>query len=295
MHGSTTKLLNLSVAFAALAISTSCTSVTAEEVVEAEIDTGPEITEYMPQPAILVFSKTAGWRHNEGIAGADRFFADLTTARGWGLFTTVDGGVFNPESLARFDLVIFNNATGDVLSESQRQVFETWIENGGAWIGLHGSGDSSQQAWDWYQNVVIGPRFIGHIMAPQFQTADVVAIEAEHPLLEGVPTTWPLEDEWYSFDGVPQSFGMTAIAGLDEASYSPRNPVVPNWPEDLSMGETPAQHPVIWSQCLGEGRLVYSAIGHVQFVYDNPSYARVLENAVDWTMKRTDPNGDGCN
>lgn len=290
-----TSAATLSVALAALAFANGCTSVTAEDTRETEIDTGPQITEWMAQPAILVFSKTAAWRHNEGIAGADRYFADLATERGWGLFTTVDAGVFNADSLARFDLVIFNNVTGDVLSESQQQVFETWVEAGGAWIGLHGSGDSSQDTWEWYQNVVIGPRFIGHIMAPQFQTANVVAIEVEHPVLENVPAVWAIEDEWYSFDGVPQSYGMTAIAGLDERTYTPSNPVVPDWPQDLRMGDTPAQHPIIWSQCLGQGRLVYSAIGHVQFVYDDPNYARVLENAVDWTMKRTDADGKGCN
>lgn len=286
---------SLSAMFAAFMLFSSCTSVDAEEPQQTATDEGPEITPWMAQPAILVFSKTADWRHNEGIAGADRFFADLTSAREWGLFTTVDAGVFNPDDLARFDLVVFNNATGDILSETQREAFETWIDGGGAWIGLHGSGDSSQDAWTWYQNTVIGPRFIGHIMAPQFQTASVVAIETEHPVLEGVPDTWPIKDEWYSFDGVPQSYGMTAIAGLDESTYSPSNSVVSDWPSDLRMGETPADHPIIWSQCLGDGRMLYSAIGHTQFVYDDQNYARLLENAVNWTMKREDAAGEGCN
>lgn len=249
----------------------------------------------MAEPAILVFSKTEGWRHNEGIAGADRFFADLASARGWGLFTTANAGVFNPDSLARFKLVIFNNVTGDALTESQQAAFETWIQSGGAWIGLHGSGDASQKAWTWYQEKVIGPRFIGHIMGPQFQMATIRQIAPTHPVLAGVNDAFELEDEWYSFDAVPQAFGMTAIAGLNESTYSPRNEVVPDWPEDLRMGDQPSDHPMVWSQCLGEGRLVYSAIGHTQFVYDNPDYARLLENAVDWTMRQSDPAGDGCN
>jgi len=250
----------------------------------------------MAEPAILVFSRTTRWRHNEGIAGADRFFADLTSQNGWGLFTTVDAGVFNPESLARFDLVVFNNASGDILSPAQQAVFEDWIQGGGAWIGLHGSGDGSQaQSWPWYQNTVIGPNFIGHTMAPQFQSAEVQAIEPDHPVLQDVPSRWVIEDEWYSFDAPPQAFGMTALAGLDESTYSPTNPVVAEWPQDLSMGDQAADHPVIWSQCLGQGRLVYSALGHTQYVYDNPDYGRLLENAVFWTTGRSDAEGTGCN
>lgn len=284
--------LRMSSAIAFTLAIASCGNTSAREV---EPETAPEITEWMAQPAILVFSKTAGWRHNEGIAGADRFFADLTSTNGWGLFTTVNAAVFNPEDLGRFDLVVFNNSTGDMLNDAQEQAFQNWIEAGGAWIGLHGSGDSSQEGWEWYQNVVIGPRFVGHIMAPQFQTADVVAIESTHPLLDGVPSVWSIEDEWYSFDGVPQSYGMTAIAGLDESTYSPTNSVVQDWPEDLRMGDAPADHPVIWSRCLGDGRLVYSALGHTQYVYDNPNYAQLLANAVNWTMKHTDQDGLGCN
>ena len=41
----------------------------------------PHITKWMQQPAILVFSKTNGWRHNEGIAGADKFFVDFVFRR----------------------------------------------------------------------------------------------------------------------------------------------------------------------------------------------------------------------
>ena len=127
----------------------------------------PAISEYLPSPAVLVFSATRGWHHDSGIAGADHFFAELASERGWGVFTTAHPGVFNADDLARFDVIVFNNVTGNVLGTAQQRAFETWMTRGGAWIGLHGAGDSSILNWPWYQHNLVGTTFIGHTMAPQ--------------------------------------------------------------------------------------------------------------------------------
>ncbi len=253
---------------------------------------GPEITEYMPQPAILVFSKTNEWRHNEGIAGGDHFFVSLAREKGFGIYTTANGSVFHPDTLARFKVVVFNNMTGDTLNKEQEKAFRNWLENGGAWMGLHGAGDSSHMDWDWYQNELIGPTFISHPMAPQFQDARVVNLAPEHPIMAGVPTDFIHNDEWYTFDSTAQSHGHTPLAGLDETTYSPRNTVY--GVEDLRMGEGAINHPIIWSHCPGQGRAFYSAIGHLETNYNDPNYARILDNAFDWVRGKTDKNGTAC-
>lgn len=241
----------------------------------------PAITEWMKTPSVLVFSKTNGWRHNEGIAGANRFFADLTSARDYGLFTTENGAVFNAGDLARFEIVVFNNVTGDVLSPDQKAAFEDWLESGGAWIGLHGSGDSSHTSWPWYDKHVIGPEFIGHPADPQFQKATLISLNAEHPILRGLPERWEKIDEWYSFDGLPQDYGLIPLIGLDENTYKPRNDVYGDV-SDLRMGSEPDDHPVVWAGTIGEGRIFYSAIGHNHESYDHPVNRLLLSNAFDW-------------
>lgn len=251
----------------------------------------PDITRWMARPAVLVFSKTVDWRHNEGIAGADRFFAELTTERGWGYYTTANSEVFRPEILDRFALVIFNNVTGDTLSAKQRAAFEAWFERGGAWIGLHGSGDDSHGAWPWYARELVGPTFVGHPADPQLQEARLVALASDHPLLKGLPPEWRTTDEWYSFDAPAARFGMTPILGMDESSYKPVNPQYgPR--EDLRMGPSPADHAIVWTRCHGRGRSVYSALGHSHRAYDSPTYGKLLRNAVDWVLSRDTP--DGC-
>ncbi len=251
----------------------------------------PEITEFMPAPAILVFSKTRGWRHNEGIAGGDRFFAEVAAENGMGLFTTANGAVFNAEQLARFEVVVFNNMTGDTLSPEQEQAFQSWLEDGGALIALHSAGDDSHSDWSWYDTQVIGPQFIGHPADPQFQDARLVNLASEHPVMQGIPAEWMHNDEWYSFDSAELGDAVPLL-GLDEDSYSPQNllygPV-----QDLRMGGGPEGHPVAWTRCLGEGRSFYSAIGHNHTSYDDPIYRRMLTNAVVWVRTR-DGQREGC-
>ena len=261
-----------------------CAAELASEPVESTSpysSTPPEITEYMAQPAILVFSATKEWRHNEGIAGADRYFAELATERGYGLYTTENGAVFTPDILDRFEVIVFNNVTGDVLSPEQREAFQAWLGKGGGWIGVHGSGDASHTSWPWYDKKLIGPEFIGHPAAPQFQDATLVSLMPEHPIMDGIPNEWQQNDEWYSFDGVPQSYGLTPLVGLDESSYSPRNDVYGDV-SDLRMGPKPVDHPIIWVGEYEEARFFYSAVGHMHTAYDNEIYAKLLENAFDW-------------
>ncbi|MEO0576568.1 MAG: ThuA domain-containing protein [Pseudomonadota bacterium] len=255
--------------------------------------TPPDINKFMSQPAILVFSKTLGWRHNEGIAGADYFFVRLARERQYGIFTTVNAAVFNDASLARFDIVVFNNMSGDGLTTEQQDAFQRWLESGGGWIGIHGSGDGSQSDWPWYQQQLIGPTFIGHPADPQFQRARVETIETAHPVMAGIPSQWWHTEEWYSFDSRAQDHGALVLAGIDETSYRPRNNVYGDV-ADLRMGTGAINHPIIWSRCPGEGRAVYSAIGHSDKSYEDAVYARLLNNAFDWVSGASDQDGSGC-
>ena len=68
------------------------------------------------RPAILVFSKTNAFRHEEAIPAGKALFAKLAKDKGWGHFQTENGAAFTPEILARFDAVVFNNASGDVFT-----------------------------------------------------------------------------------------------------------------------------------------------------------------------------------
>ncbi|MEP1472980.1 MAG: ThuA domain-containing protein [Halieaceae bacterium] len=239
----------------------------------------PYLPPNLRDPAILVFSKTNRFRHEDGIIAGSEALKELATGNGWSTFFTENGAVFNTPQLAAFDVVVFLNATGDMLSREQQQAFESWLEAGGGWLGIHAAGDGSHAAWPWYMENLIGTRFTAHILGPQFQRASVVMENHDHPVAQGVPSVWDHSEEWYSWESSPRQAGFTVLATVDEDSYTPEQKVL--WHQrDLRMGD----HPVVWSNCVGLGRTVYAAMGHRGESFQTPQVRQLLENAILWAL-----------
>ncbi|ABD26757.1 conserved hypothetical protein [Novosphingobium aromaticivorans DSM 12444] len=233
----------------------------------------PALPANLARPAILVFGKITGFRDAPSVDAAETALKDIAARHGWGLVFTDKGGVFNAADLSRFDAVVWNNISGDALTIPQRAAFRKWIERGGGYAGIHGSGGDPQFFWDWYADTLVGARFIGHPMAPQFQEARVVVEDKAHPAAYGLPSEWRMTEEWYSFDRSVRGKARV-IASLDESSYNPGE----GFGRKLSMGD----HPIAWSQCVGSGRSFYTAIGHRPESYVQPESVKLLEQGILW-------------
>jgi type 1 glutamine amidotransferase len=230
---------------------------------------------------VLVFSKTNSFRHEDGIAGARRLLDEIAARRGFALYHSENGALFNPTDLARFDVVVFSNASGDMLSDEQEHAFEQWLGSGGGWIGIHSAGDSSHAAWTWYRDELIGADFIGHILGPQTQQAQVVVEDRDHPVTRDLPASFAHEEEWYSWETSPREAGFEVLLTVDETSYDPMIRFLGS-ETDIRMGD----HPIAWWRCTGRGRALYSTMGHWASAYENPPHARLLENALAWAGDR---------
>ncbi|MEO6716158.1 MAG: ThuA domain-containing protein [Novosphingobium sp.] len=244
----------------------------------------PAIPADLKRPAILIFSKTNGYRHEEAIPAGNKFFADLADAHGWGHFQTENGAVMSRDILSHFDVVVFDNASGDLFSPQQQAAFKTFLENGGGYVGLHAAGDNSHEGWHWYQNEVIGTHFTMHTLSPQFQEAAVHSENKMHPAAKDLPDSWKRTEEWYSFDKSPRTKGYTILATVDEKTYNPEGPFGKN----LRMG---TDHPVAWAHCIGKGRIFYTAFGHRAEAFAEPETRKMLEGALSWALRQ---QGEGC-
>ena len=85
--------------------------------------TPPQLSDRLNSVAILIFSKTNGYRDDEAVVAANAALAGIAERRGWSAVVTENGAVFNPEQLRRFKAVVWNNVSGDVLTPEQRAVF----------------------------------------------------------------------------------------------------------------------------------------------------------------------------
>lgn len=228
----------------------------------------------LARPALLLFSKTNGYIHRDAIPAAQKAFRQIAAQRGWSVYLTDSSAIYNAEDLAKFDAVIWNNVTGDVLSTEQRAALQNYIENGGGFVGVHGAGGDREYAWSWYPQTLLKAQFIGHPMNPQFQRATLHIEHRDDPIVQALDATWSFEDEWYSFEQSPRTAGVQVLATVDENSYKPEV-----FGFSLRMG---ADHPVIWKHCLQGGRVFYSALGHTAAAYADDKYRSVLEHATAW-------------
>lgn len=230
----------------------------------------------LADPALLVFSKTNGFRHFEAISTGAEAFRDIARSRGWSMFHTESSAVFDEETLPRFRVVVWHNASGAPLNQSQRQALRGWLEAGGGFVGIHAALDDSHASWDWYTRQVVGAVFLGHPLG--HQSALVRVERTDHPSTRDLPASWVHFDEWYSFDrSVREDHGVEVLASLDESSYEPRFKLL-FLDQDLSMGD----HPAIWTRSIGKGRAILSALGHVAEAYRDPRYRSVLAGAIEW-------------
>ncbi|MBF9150311.1 ThuA domain-containing protein [Novosphingobium jiangmenense] len=245
----------------------------------------PAIPADLPRPSLLVFGKITGFRDSPSVNAAEAALKGIAARHGWGIVFTDKGGVFNARDLAHFDAVVWNNISGDALTIPQRAAFRRYVEHGGGFAGIHGSGGDPQFFWDWYADSLIGARFIGHPMTPQFQEARVVVEDKRHPATYGLPADWRMTEEWYSFNRSVRSLpGARVLASLDESTYKPGE----GFGQKLAMGD----HPIAWTRCLGKGRSFYTAIGHRPENYSQPESLKLLDQGVMWAMGLS-PEGCG--
>lgn len=242
--------------------------------------TPPQLPAKLSGNAILIFSKTNGFRDDEQIVAANRALEEIAKARGWSSYTTENAAIFNPAQLGRFKAVVWNSVSGDVLTPEQRSAFRAWLEKGGGFVGLHGAGGDPQYAWRWYVDDLIGAQFIGHIMDPQFQLATLKVQDRDNPATRDLPQDWRRTDEWYSFASNPRDKGYRILVTIDEKSYKPTEKLFPfTEPKDIRMG---ADHPMVWTHCVGDGRAFYSALGHAASTYGEPLHRKMIGGAIAW-------------
>jgi type 1 glutamine amidotransferase len=204
---------------------------------------------------ILVFSKTAGFRHSsipDGIAAISRLGRRHRVA----VDATEDSAVFEDARLAPYDAVVFLHTTGDVLDAAQQAAFERFIRAGGGFAGVHSAADTEYD-WAWYGGLV-GAYFASH---PATQPGTIQVADRRHASTRLLPNRWTRSDEWYDFRQNPRG-RVHVLLRLDETSYSG--------------GTMGSDHPIAWAQFYDGGRSWYTALGHTEESFAEPLFLHHL-------------------
>lgn len=240
----------------------------------------PDLPANLGENAVLIFSKTNGFRHGDAIEASLPVLREMAAKNNWSYFVIDNGATFNKEYLSRFKAVVWNNVSGQVLTEEQRQAFRDYLEGGGGFVGIHAAGDASHH-WEWYENEVVGANFSHHPLSPQIQSADLTLTpRADATLAKGLLPVWERADEWYMFFNNPKENGFHTLYSLDESGIETSgNLSFIITDKDWGMGE---DHPIAWYKEVKGSRRFYSAMGHSGESFGEKNHVQMLEQAIRW-------------
>ncbi len=216
------------------------------------------------QPAVLVFSKTNGYRHASIPAGIAAIKA-MGAANNFSVDATEDSLAFTDENLAKYKVVIFLSTTGNVLGDAQEKALEKFIQKGCGFVGVHAAADCEYD-WSWYVKMV-GASFLSH---PEQQVAKLLVKDKLHGSTKHLPDVWERKDEWYNFKSINPDVKL--LISIDENSYKG--------------GKNGDNHPMAWYHNYDGGRAFYTALGHTEESFSDPLYLQHLLGGIQYALKR---------
>ncbi|WP_373518986.1 ThuA domain-containing protein [Pricia sp.] len=217
---------------------------------------------------VLLVTETAGW-HHESIDYGITAINELAAAHNFEVVRQQDAIKITEEGLKGMDAVIFLSTTADIFDDNEQAAFEKYIRSGKGYVGIHAASDTEYD-WEWYTKLV-GRMFHIH---PAQQTAKLKIVNHNFPGLEHFPDTLLWTDEWYEF-GPYKIEGLNDLIMIDENSYDPKV-TWKNRDADKNgnftidrVGVGTGTHPISWYHECDGGRSFYTALGHIEKVFEN--------------------------
>lgn len=210
--------------------------------------------------SILVFSKTAGYRH-ASIKEGKIALLKLGLDNNFSVDTTEDAAFFTDKNLKKYNAVVFLSTTGNVLNNDQQEAFTKYIQSGKGFVGIHAATDTEYD-WDWYAKLV-GANFLSH---PKTQKARLNIIDKTNISTAHLPAIWERTDEWYNFKKINPETKI--IMTIDETSYEG--------------GKNGNNHPMAWYHEYDGGKSFYTALGHTPESYVDPLFLQHLLGGIKY-------------
>jgi len=229
-------------------------------------------------PKVLIFSATLGFRH-ESIPTAITELQKHGPEYGVTFENTEDPASFNATFLNQYDAIMFLMNTDDktepIMSDAQAKAFQTWLDDGGNFIGIHAAA-YCLQTHEFYEKE-LGAYFEGH---PALAPATFLKLEPNHPTVNMLPDRWTFREEVYNFQSDPRRHGAKVVLTVDHDS-------------DEYAEKHGDPHPIAWYQEKGSGadpngalvgRSFYSSLGHMNSTWKEPLFMAHIMAGVTWVM-----------
>ena len=184
----------------------------------------------------LIFQ--GGWEGHKPETFAERFRAELAARQVEAEVSASLDCLNDAEKLKNYDLIVPCWTCG-ALSEDQAKNLAGAVKGGVGLAGIHGGmGDAFRGCIDY--EWMVGGHFVGH---PHVGDYTVRLTSARSPITEGLPAEFAYKSEQYYMLVDPANHVLADTI----YTYEGRECVMP----------------VVWTKSWGEGRVFYSALGHL--------------------------------
>jgi uncharacterized protein len=219
----------------------------------------------LARPLVLVVTATAGFRH-ESIPTAEFVLGRIAAEKDVELaFLRTEDEVrwrLTPSGLDGVRAVFFVNTTGELPVTAAEAVVD-WVRAGGTFVGVHSASDTWHEVPAYLG--MLGGEFVGH---PPETNATVIVDDWAHPATRALPSSQVLFEEFYYLAGVDAS-GRRMLLSLRERPEGAREA---------------GYYPLAWEKPFGEGRVLYTALGHREDVWLSDWFGAHVAGIVDWAV-----------
>ena len=209
--------------------------------------------------------------HISFVHEANKWFPKIGKEYNFVYDSTNDWNNLNPSFLSNYKVVLFLDTRPE--DSLQRVTFETYMKNGGAWMGFHFAGfaltpSKYPQNWDWYHNEFIGAgQYKSNTWRP---TSAILRVEKPtHPVTKNLPQTFKsAPNEWYRWEkDLRQNPDIKILLSIDSTSFPLGTG--PKLDEIWHSG----YYPVVWTNT--KYRMVYMNMGHNDIDYEHGTNAEL--------------------
>lgn len=214
---------------------------------------------------IAFYTAKSDLAHISYVHEANRWFPQMAKKYQFTYDSTSNWTNLNAAFLSQYQVVLFLDTRPD--SPAQRKAFETYMKNGGAWMGFHFSAfaltpSAYSQNWDWYHNEFLGSgEYASNTWRP---TSAILKVEApNHPATRHLPKTFKSSpNEWYRWkNDLRTNPNIQILLAVDSASFP-----LGTGPKAHEIWQS-GYYPIAWTN--KNYKMIYVNMGHNDMDYEH--------------------------
>ncbi len=238
-----------------------------------------------PQRKVLYYTRSTGRGHDvvypppgQTLSLSEKVLRQLGHKAGFEVEHTKDGRVFDRD-LSSYDALVFysnGSLTGPsvegfppVSPAGKRRLIEAILAGKGV-VAIHTANASFIS--DDPREALLGGVSLGHGTQ---QKARMRIVSPKFPGIVGLGDSFSKHEEWYAFRFTAKDLHVILVH--DTSTMKKQHP------QDKQMYDR-SSYPSTWARMHGQGRVFYTAMGHREDVWTNPTFQQILTGAIAWAM-----------